>query len=208
MQKFIWILDEGKFLSRREVTRLRTLLQKRKEVALQKNSKTSVKEWIAINLALFTGLRVMEIAALRHEDLLLDNGSSSLIVRRGKNNKKRLVRFGPECRDCLIEFINWKMQNREPFGLFDPLIVSSNTKRAMTTRGIQKMFEKSAERAGIHGHSIHHLRHTYASHLLKSSNNNARLVQQQLGHSSIKVTEIYLHVLNPDLEKAVSNLYN
>jgi site-specific recombinase XerD len=207
MQQFTWILDEGKFLSRGEVMNLKAVLQKRRDVALKKKTKTAVRDWFVINLALFTGLRVEEMSKLKHEDLLLDNGNSSLIVRKGKNGKSRAVKFGYEFKKNLIDFIKWKKQTREPSVADNPLIVSSNTGRAMTKRGIQKIFERSAERAGIKGHSIHHLRHTYASHLLKASNYNIELVRQQLGHSSIKVTEIYLHVLNPDMDRAVSNLY-
>jgi site-specific recombinase XerD len=78
----------------------------------------------------------------------------------------------------------------------------------MATRALQKIFERSANSAGITGHSIHHLRHTYASYLLKASNFNVVLVKEQLGHSSIKVTEVYLHVLRPDLQIALDSLYS
>ena len=201
-------MDEGKFLTGQEVRKLQALIERRKQEALEKKTKTAVRDWFVINLGLFTGLRVEEMSRLKHEDLLIDNGNSSLVVREGKNGKPRLVKFGSECKKIILEYLRWKKSLGEPCGANDPLILSSNTGKAMTKRGIQKIFERSARRAGIVGHSIHHLRHTYATHLLKSSNNNVRLVQQQLGHSSIKVTEIYLHVLNDDLDRAVSNLYS
>ncbi len=207
MHKFAWILDEGKFLAEREIRKLKRVVERRREEALKKGTKTPVRDWIVINLALYTGLRVMEIAGLRHGDLIIANGNSSLIVRRGKGGKPRLVRFGPDLRECLDEYLGWKENIGEPSGPEEPLILSSNTGKAMTTRGIQKVFHRNAGRAGIKGHSIHHLRHTYASHLYKASNYNLRLVQKQLGHSSIKVTEVYADVLKPDLKKAVNRLY-
>lgn len=207
MTQFAWILDEGKFLTESEVRRLKALLEKRKVEALLKNCKTGVKDWIVINLALFTGLRVMEIAALKHRDLMIEKGNSSLLVRNGKNGQSRFVRFGPSLNDFLLEYIEWKKNVYESTWPEAPLIFSSNTGMAMTIRGIQKIFERNAKRAGIEGHSIHHLRHTYASYLYKASNYNLRLVQKQLGHSSIKTTEVYAHVLRPDLDRAVSNLY-
>jgi integrase/recombinase XerD len=208
MKSFLWILDEGKFLTSGEVRRLRSTLQKRKEKALQNNTKTAIRDWLVVNLALFTGLRVMELSRLRHEDLRVENGNSSLIVRNGKNGKPRIVKFGQSCRKLVLEYLDWKISIGELSGADDPLIVSSNTNKAMTTRGLQKIFERSARRAGIKGHSIHHLRHTYASHLYKASKYNLRLVQKQLGHSSTKITEVYADVLMPDLNMAVSNLYN
>jgi site-specific recombinase XerD len=207
MNSFSWVLDEGKFLTKKEVRKLRFVVEKRKEEALRKRTKTAIRDWIVINLALFTGLRVKEISDLSHEDLIMDNGNSSLIVRNGKNGKSRVIKFGSELREHLLEYINWKENLGEPCNENDPLIVSSYTNEAMTTRGIQKIFERNAKRAGIKGHSIHHLRHTYASHLYKASKYNLRLVQKQLGHSSIKVTEIYADVLRPDLDRAVRNLY-
>ena len=50
------------------------------------------------------------------------------------------------------------------------------------------------------------LRHTYATLLYKSSGNNLRLVQQQLGHSSVQTTTVYANVMNEDVEKADNQL--
>jgi len=77
----------------------------------------------------------------------------------------------------------------------------------MTTRGIGKVFKRSAERAGLSAHfSIHCLRHTYACLLYKASGNDLRLVQKQLGHSSSRITEVYADVMAPDVSKAVEKL--
>ena len=76
----------------------------------------------------------------------------------------------------------------------------------MSTRGLQKIFERNARRAGIKGHSIHHLRHTYASHLYKASGYNLRLVQKQLRHSSVATTQVYADVLDADANQALENL--
>jgi len=172
-----------------------------------KKTKTAFRDWFVINLGLHTGLRVQEMSNLMIEDLTIGNGNASLIVRNGKNGKSRLVKFSRKFREILLEYLNWKKSISEPLSAKDPLIFSSIIKGQMTTRGIQKIFERNAKRASIRGHSIHHLRHTYASHLYKASNYNLRLVQKQLGHSSIKVTEVYADVLKPDLDRAVSRLY-
>ena len=106
----------------------------------------------------------------------------------------------------LVEYLEWKRKNGEKCDMGTPLILSTNTGGKMTTRGLQKVFERNAQKVGIVGHSIHSLRHTYATFLLRASR-NLRLVQKQLGHSSIMITEVYADILDLDLEKALQKLY-
>ena len=77
----------------------------------------------------------------------------------------------------------------------------------MTVRALQKMFERVAAAAGLEQFSVHSLRHTYTTHLLRASGWNLRLVQRQLGHSSVAVTEAYLGVCDPDTHAALQALY-
>ena len=161
-----------------------------------------------IHLALTTGLRVMEIAALRCGDILLDDKISTIVVRRGKGNKKRLVFFTGLFKEHCKEYFVWKQRIGESIEQNEPLIVSSNTGRHLTTRAIQKAFKRSAQKAGLSSmYAIHSLRHTYACFLLKASDWNLRLVQKQLGHAQISTTQIYADVMMPDIEKALDRLF-
>ena len=77
----------------------------------------------------------------------------------------------------------------------------------MTTSAIQKVVKKVMKLAGLPSHySVHSLRHTYATLLYRSSGNNLRLVQQQLGHSSVQTTTVYANVMSEDVEKAVNGI--
>ena len=53
---------------------------------------------------------------------------------------------------------------------------------------------------------FHTLRHTYATRLYKSSNNNLRLVQRQLGHVSVATTQVYADIMDEDVDKALEKL--
>jgi len=203
-----WILDESKFLTAEEVEMLMHSAKRRKEKALRLRRKTPVRDWFLINLGLFTGLRVQEMADLRCGDIFIENGRCSLIVRNGKGGRKRMVRLPDEFRKVVQEFLRWKSANDEPTDANSPLFYSRRRDGSMSKRALQESFKRSAKVAGLNSnYSIHCLRHTYATHLLKASNYNLRLVQRQLGHSSIEVTEVYLNVLEPDIRNALAALY-
>ena len=178
------------------------------QIALTKRRKVAVRDYFIIHLALTTGLRVMEIAALKCGDMFLDDRICSVLVRKGKGNKKRVVYFtGPFRKHCR-EYLKWKQQIGEPIECEEPLIVSSNKGGHLTTRAMQKAFKRCAKKASLDScYAIHCLRHTYACFLLKASNWNLRLVQKQLGHSKISTTQVYADVMIPDVKKALDRLY-
>jgi site-specific recombinase XerD len=63
-------------------------------------------------------------------------------------------------------------------------------------RSVQKILKQALARAGIQKNaSVHSLRHTFATHALEDGI-DIRLVQEILGHSNIKTTEIYTHITN------------
>ena len=203
-----WILEPGKYLNKEEAARLLSVARHRAVQAQAKNRKVAIRDYFIIHLALTTGLRVMEIAALKCGDVYLCNGVCSLLIRRGKGGKRRLVMFTGAFKKHCKRYLDWKQRIDESTEPDAPLIVSSNTGDHMTTRAIQKVFKRCAEKACLYSaYSIHCLRHTYACFLLKASDWNMRLVQKQLGHSKITTTQVYADVMMPDVEKALNRLY-
>jgi len=210
MSSFQWALDEGKFLSKQEIQRIRRLCEKRKERALLTNEKTAVKEWFLVELVLETGLRVNEIAKLKCGDVFVQHDENSVLVREGKNKKPRVVKIRNRCKMIILEFLAWKKQTGEVLSDESPLIYSPHARGHISCRALQKMFKRCARRAGVLGHSIHHCRHTYASAVLqagKSTPETLVFLKNQLGHSSIKVTEQYLHIAGRRGNKILERLY-
>jgi len=203
-----WVLDPSKFLTPEEANRLLETVRRRAKAANARGNKVAVRDYFIVDLAFSTGLRVMEIAALKCGDVFLRDGFCALLVRKGKRDRKRLVRFNGAFKRDYEEYIRWKQSVGEPTGPGDPLFLSSNTCTHMTSRAMQKVFKRSITRAGLSSHySIHCARHTYACELYRASGYNLRLVQKQLGHSHIGTTQVYADVMEPDMQRALKKLY-
>jgi len=50
---------------------------------------------------------------------------------------------------------------------------------------------------------FHCLRHSFATHLLEQGT-NLKIIQQLMGHKTLKTTSIYLHVTNSEIKKVMS----
>jgi len=195
-----WILTPDKFLTEKEVQKLRKACRDAADLAKSKGQLNAIRAWMIIDLAIQAGLRVGEISNMEIMDLFIEKGHSHIHVRQGKGNRSRLITIGESLRKHIRHFL--KERNTQSHYLF-----TSERSENMSTSAIQKVVKKAMKLAGLPAnYSIHSLRHTYATLLYKSSGNNLRLVQQQLGHSSVQTTTVYANVMNEDVERAVNGI--
>lgn len=83
---------------------------------------------------------------------------------------------------------------REQFRPVTFLFEGQRSGEPYSERSLQLVIKQAAERAGIRRPiTMHMLRHSYATHLLETDT-DIRVIQDLLGHSSIKTTGIYTHV--------------
>ena len=123
-----------------------------------------------------TGVRVSELCNMNIEDIDFDEHTIRI---RGKGDKIRTVFVDDETLADILKFIATR--------IVGPVFVGQQGKN-ISSRAIQHIFKNYAP-SGITPHKI---RHSYASELYKRSK-NLKVVQENLGHTSIKTTEIYLH---------------
>ncbi len=195
-----WIITPDKFLKDKEVKQLVKVCSDAAILADMKGNWLAIRDWMIIDLALNTGLRVKEISDLKVEDLHLDYKQSSIEVKNGKGGKRRVVRIGAKLKTHLKKYLTKTSLN-------SAYLFASCRGDKLTRSAIQKIFKKYAKAAGLPPHlSIHSCRHYYGTKLYKSSNNNLRLVQKQLGHSSVVTTQVYADVMDEDVEKALLKL--
>ena len=201
-----WIVDESKCLTIDEVERLKNFCNNLKHYGLKNKRFTPVRNWFMVELGSNTGLRVTEMTSLKHKNLLIDGERSSIIVI-GKGGKKRAIWISSDFKKICKTYINYKKQFG--YSIEDEAYLLNNIKgMKITKRSLQKFFKAILEKSSLPNHYyIHCLRHTYTTFLLKASNYNYRFVQQQLGHSSIRTTQIYASVVESDTREALEKLY-
>jgi integrase/recombinase XerC len=133
------------------------------------------------------GLRVGELVALN----LDDDPASGEVTVTGKGSKTRTVPVGGKARDALKAWIKVRAQVAAPEE--KALFVGSRGARIAPSR-VWHRLGAWARRRGLPQHvHPHMLRHSFASHMLQSSQ-DLRAVQELLGHASISTTQVYTHL--------------
>jgi integrase/recombinase XerC len=137
-----------------------------------------------------SGLRLAELVALNIDDGRLDLRQAEVTVT-GKGSKTRTVPVGARAREALKDWIEKRsgIAVASEKALFvgargrriSPAVVGARLAAWARRRGL-------AER--VHPHM---LRHSFASHVLQSSQ-DLRAVQEMLGHASISTTQVYTHL--------------
>ena len=130
------------------------------------------------------GLRVSEVVALKLTDI--DSTEKLVRIDQGKGKKDRLTLL-PE--SLLTDMRNYYLQYHPKTYLFE-----GEPGNAYAIRSAQAVFKRAMEKAGIKKKiGIHGLRHSFATHLLETGT-DIRFIQELLGHSNIKTTQIYTHI--------------
>ena len=135
-----------------------------------------------------SGLRVSELVSLRIQ--MVDLGDASLRVI-GKGQKVRVLPIGRPALNALKQWLAVRaLWNKYHL----PEVFLGQRGRPLTTRSVEQRLAHWGEYFGTQGRVYpHRLRHSFASHLLESSQ-DLRAVQELLGHSDISTTQIYTHL--------------
>jgi integrase/recombinase XerD len=114
----------------------------------------------------------------------------------GKGGKERIVPVGESALNALRVYL--KERKRPPAG--DALFLNPRGGR-LSTSGLWRIVREWARACGVVGKvAPHAFRHSFATHLLDNGL-DLRSVQQLLGHSSLRTTQIYTHVSLDRLKK-------
>lgn len=153
-----------------------------------REKKLWLRDVAVIEVCFATGARVYEISNIRADSIDLNTG---LIRFMGKGKKERYIQIGEE--DILKLLREYFKNNRKEIESSGYFFVNRLGQR-FTEQSIRLMLKKYTRQAGIKRNITPHMfRHSFATYLIEEGV-DVSCVQQILGHSSIKTTQIYIHV--------------
>ena len=159
-----------------------------------------------LELMYSSGMRVSEISTLKINDI---NFKRQSILVNGKGSKDRIVYFNNTTLKALQDFmskVRGTLKDHDSPYLF--ISLSNNGKgEPLTERAIYEILKNQCIIAGIYKDIHPHvLRHSFASHMLEAGA-DLKTIQELLGHSSLKTTQIYTHVANEDKRRSIHKIF-
>jgi integrase/recombinase XerD len=146
----------------------------------------NLKHRAILTLTYSVGLRVSEVVNLKIEDI--DSKRMLIHIKNAKGRKDRIVPLSQTVLELL----------RDYFKEYKPIeyLFNGQNSNKYSIGSCQKIYKKYIDVNS----SIHTLRHSSFTNILESGTDTA-IIQKIAGHSSIKTTQIYLHVSNTNLSK-------
>ncbi len=167
----------------------------KEEVKLILNAHSNYKHRMMLSLIYSCGLRCGELLVLKPVNI--DSKRNIVLLKNAKGKKDRIVPLSP----FILEML------REYFKLFKPktyLFEGKTPGELYSEKSLQSVLKQALQKANITKPvTLHWLRHSYATHLLESGT-DLRYIQELLGHSSSKTTEIYTHVSTKSIQQIKS----
>ncbi len=167
----------------------------KEEIKLLLNTPVNVKHKAMLSLLYACGLRCGELLDL--QPMHIDSNRQVVIIKNGKGKKDRIAPLSAK----IIELL------REYYVMYKPrkyLFEGQDKGNKYDARSLQLVLKQNLVKAKIAKPvTLHWLRHSYATHLLEAGT-DLRYIQEILGHTSSRTTEIYTHVSTKSIQKIVS----
>ncbi|HCG8043125.1 tyrosine recombinase XerC [Vibrio parahaemolyticus] len=148
----------------------------------------AIRDRAMMELMYGAGLRLAELVCVDVRDVQLRSGELRVI---GKGDKERKVPFSGMATEWVGKWLRVRGDLAAPG---EPALFVSKLGTRISHRSVQKRMAEWGQKQSVASHiSPHKLRHSFATHMLESSN-NLRAVQELLGHENISTTQIYTHL--------------
>ena len=162
-----------------------------------------LRDAVIVLLFYTAGLRLAELSNLKIGDISADYRTIRIL---GKGEKERIVPLIGRMGEILKKYFSQFSSQNICIGQKKALILSKKGE-PISVRTIQRIVDRKLKGAGIQGKtSPHTLRHTFATHLLNEGA-DLREIQELLGHSSLKATQVYTHTNIEKLKEVYSTAH-
>ena len=162
-----------------------------------------LRDAVIVLLFYTAGLRLAELANLKIGDISADYSTIRIL---GKGEKERIVPLIGRMGEILKKYFSQFSSQNICIDQKKALILSKKGE-PISVRTIQRIVDRKLKGAGIQGKtSPHTLRHTFATHLLNEGA-DLREIQELLGHSSLKATQVYTHTNIEKLKEVYSTAH-
>lgn len=155
------------------------------------------------------GLRVSEVVNIKLRDVRWTEQKITLQetkAGRGKASGRAVVSIPDRTWDLLKQWKNVRSQYAKGSEMLFVTTEKGKEGKKVTRRYIWGMMRRYARRAGIEGPCHPHtLRHSFATNLLQRGA-DLETVRKAMRHASIQNTQIYLHIVDKDLEDTIKDL--
>ena len=158
----------------------------------------NIREKALIDFFFSTGCRVSECAGVKLSDI--DWRERSVMIRKGKGGKSRIVYFNAESEVSLRKYLDTRKDNND--GLF---VSVRAPHQAIGAHALENIIRKVGERTGLHVFP-HKLRHTFATSGIRGGMPLEKL-QQLMGHVNPRTTLIYAKLDQYDLKLEHQKVY-
>ena len=157
------------------------------------------RDYCILTLFLNCGMRLSELVGINLSDIKSDK----TLRLTGKGNKERIIYLNDACLSSIEQYL--RVRPRNNLKDRNALFISKFNKR-ISPKTVQYIVKKYLARIELdqQGYSVHKLRHTAATLMYQHGEVDIRILKDILGHSNLGTTEIYTHVSNKQIEKAVS----
>ena len=159
------------------------------------------RDHMIIEMFYATGVRLSELIGLDDKNV---DFSSLLIKVTGKRNKQRLIPFGEELKNAMIEYVN--VRNEIVLTRTGAFFVRESGER-LSRSIVENLVKRNLSKVvTLKKRSPHVLRHTFATTML---NHDAELgaIKELLGHESLATTEVYTHTTFEELKKVYNQAH-
>ncbi len=160
------------------------------------------RDYCIVTLLLNCGMRLSELVSLDYNKILFDDDSASIVIT-GKGSKQRTVYLNHACVAAINAYMRVRkkdVESEDKYALF-----LSNRHTRISPKTVQHLVDVYLDKAGLGGmgFSVHKLRHTAATLMYQTGKVDVLALKEILGHENLNTTQIYTHLLDEQLKKAV-----